>query len=418
MFHKKCGIITPHRPLNIDSYKVMSKSPLTNLKKHDLERARSGSGAALLEQFDMFILFEFYVRHLKRSPNQEFIKLLKLKESIRQRFIELQVVDMLAEYTYCFEEYPEHRYPLDIHLEDLVGWTLDAIQFSHCQLGRLSSDFTYVTLSKEHLDRLFTPFREQKESIEPELKDVYYRFSDLTAPNDIPFILNWWVQNLDENFRREQKLLGKMGLASVEKDDWNEDNDIKDVLCFSMPPFAAPQVLFFKKTNYELYNSNKTEVSINGQQLVNSIVLSIQFDQDAENIDNILREFLTEFYGTQAECFLDAVQSGTNPGFIPKYKTELMSSFLRAPDHNYRFIKRYDSISKLLFTLICYDAYEQGNESLASVANEILKNNQNIKLDDSDTLVKYYYEIEKEINNINELFRKKYPSEATSFHAG
>jgi hypothetical protein len=397
----------------------MIKSPLTNLKKHDLERARSASEAVLLEQFDMLFLFELYVRHLKRSSNQEFIKLLKLRESIRQRFIELQVVDMLAEYTYCFEEYPERRYPLDIHLEGLVGWTLDAIQFSRCQLGRLNSDFNYVTLSKEHLDRLFTPFREQKELIEPELKDVYYRFSALTAPNDIPFILNWWVQHLDENFRRKQKLLGRMGLTSVEKDDWDESGDIKDVLCISSPPFEAPRVLFVKKTNYKLYDSNKTEVNINGQQLANSIVLSIQLDQDAENIDNILHEFVTEFYGMQAECFLDAVQSGKNPSFIPKYhKSERLSSFLRAPDHNYRFIKRYDSIAKLLCTLICYDAYEQGNESLASVASKIWMDNQNIKFDDSGTLETYYYDIEKEINNINELFRKKYPSEAASFYAG
>ncbi|HEY8158802.1 MAG TPA: hypothetical protein VIF10_08870 [Methylobacter sp.] len=397
----------------------MTKRSLTNLKKRDRELAREESETALLKQFEGFFLFEFYVRYLKRSRNHAFNKLLKLKESIRQRFMDLQVVDMLAEYTICFEEFPENKGRLEIDLEGLVDWTLDAIQASDCQLFRLGSDFAYVSLSKEHLDQLFTPFREHEELIEPALKKLYYRFSDLTSlPNDILFVLEWWLEHLDENFRRQQILLGKLGLTSIEKNDWSENSNDEDVLCFCPPPFTAPQVLFFKKTNYELYDTNEAEVSINGQQLVHSIVLSLQFDQDAENIDEILREFVTGFYGAQATYFLNAIHSGTHPGFSLKGESKLVSSIRKAPNDNYCLIKRHDSISKWLSALVCYDAYRRGHESLSSVANDILMKHQHIKLSDADALVKYYYDIEKKINHVNELFRKKYPSEATRFHAG
>jgi hypothetical protein len=397
----------------------MTKSSLTNLKRRDLDCARSESEATLLKRFEGFFLFEFYVRYLKRSRSQAFNKLLKLKESIRQRFIELQGVDMLEEYTFCNnKEFPEHRYSLAIDLEALVNWTLDAIQISDCQLFRLDTDLRHVSLTEEHLDRLFTPFREHEESIEPALQMLYYRFSDLTAPNDVSFVLEWWLEHLDEDFRRKQKLLGTLGLASVQKDDWSENSKDEDVICFSSPPFTVPQVLFFQITNYELYDSDETEVSINGQQLVNSVVLSIQFDQGAENMDEILRAFLTRFYGAQARYFLDAMDSGTNPGFWLRSESKLVSSIRKAPDDNYRLITRYDSISKFLSVLVCYDAYRPEHESLESVANDILMKHQRIKLADAGLLVQYFYEIEKKINNINEIFRKKYPSEATRFHAG
>jgi hypothetical protein len=377
------------------------------------------SEATLLKRFEGFFLFEFYVRYLQRS--QAFNKLLKLKESIRQRFIELQVVDMLEEYTFCDKEFPEDRYSLDIDLETLVRWTLDAIQISDCQLFRLSSDLFRVSLTEEHLDRLFTPFREHEESIEHSLQMLYYRFSHLMYPaNDVSFVLEWWLENLDEDFRRKHKLLGKLGLASVQKDDCSEGNDADDVLHLSFPPFTAPEVLFFKKTNYELYDSDEAEVSVNGQQLVNSVVLSVQFDQSAENMDEILRAFLARFYGAQPMYILDTMDPGTYPSFWLKDKSKLVSSILEPPKDDYDLITRYDSISKLLSALVCYDAYRHrgGYESLVSVAEGILAKHQRIKLADATILEQNVYEIEKMINNINEIFRKKYPSEATRFHAG
>ncbi|MFI3121685.1 MAG: hypothetical protein QX203_17080 [Methylococcaceae bacterium] len=396
----------------------MTKSSLTNVRKRDMDFARSLSEKELLRKFEYFFLFEFYVRYLKNSPNKAFDKLMELKESIRRRFIELQVIDWLAKYTFSFEELPEQRYPLEINLEDLVGWTLNAIQTSDCQLVRLCSDLSSVQLSKEHLDQLFTPFKEHKDSIEPALKEVYYQFSHLTSPNDVSFVLDWWLQNIDESFRREQKLLGKLGLASVEKNDWSGGNNNEDVVCLSFSPFTAPRVLFFEKTNYKLYSSNQVEVIMDGQQLANSVVLSIQFDQDSGNMDEILRQFVSRFYARQAGFFLDALDSRTNPGFLPRDKSKLVSSITEEPNDGYRLITRSDSISKWLFALVYYDAYKHRyrNENHESVTNGILMKNQSIKLPDADTLIKYYYELEKKINNIHELFRKKYPLEAARFY--
>jgi hypothetical protein len=398
----------------------MTKSPWTNLKISDIGRHREQSEATVLKRFEDFFLFEFYVRYLQRSPNQEFNQLLKLKESIRQRFIELQVVDMLEEYTFCDNEvFPEDRYSLEIDLDALVNWTLDAIQVSDCQLFWLNSDLLRVSLTEEHLDRLFLPFREHEESIEPSLQMLYYRFSDLTSfPNDISFVLEWWIEHLDDDFRDKHKLLGEFGLASVQKDDGSEDNDADDVLHSSFPPLTVPQVLLFKKTNYELYDTAVDEVSINGQQLANSVVLSIQFDQGAENMDEILREFLSRFYGKQIRYFIDAMDSGTHPGFRPQSESKLVSSIRKPPKDNYCLITRYDSIAKFLSGLVCYDAYRPEHGSLMSVAEDILVKHQRIKLADAGELVQYYYEIKKKIKNINKTFRKKYPSEATRFHAG
>ncbi len=348
------------------------------------------------------------------------------------------MVEKLAAYTFSFEEAPEYRYPLEMDIEALTDWTLDAIQFSYCKLALLNSDFLYISLSKEDLDGLLTPYRELKDSIKPDLKNFHYKFSDLTSPNEISKVLNWWKLNLDPDFRRQKKLLGKIGLTSAESRASRDNKDIQYNLSLSFPDFLAPEVILYKQSNYDIYNSNEAKVSINGQQLANSIVLSIQVDQEAENINIIMREFLKTFFYEQNKFIMDIIDFGTGPRSIFKVHKESVSSFLQASSSNYHLIKKYQSVSKYLSGLMLYDAHvkkkeaqqqpskpklkksrreslkDDKNNNLDEVAKEVLDTYSQIKLT-IESLVSNYDDVRKQIMTINETLIKTFPTYKSRF---
>jgi hypothetical protein len=83
-----------------------------------------------------------------------------------------------------------------------------------------------------------------------------YRFSHLTSPNDIHFVFKWWCQHIKKYFRDEHKLIGKFGTASIGKNEFAEDDSDDAIYGFSDVPFIAPSVIFYKKNNYDIYNTD------------------------------------------------------------------------------------------------------------------------------------------------------------------
>lgn len=366
--------------------------------------------AFVLDAFERFFTYEFYVRYLRSMRREDLHKILELRELIKKKFIELNIISELSECKYSFDDTPEVTYGLDIQLYDLVDWTLDSIQFSESHLDFLCSQLSSMNPPKHLVEHLFTPFNELNDTIEPSLKMLCYRFSDLTSQNDIHFVFEWWCQNLKKYFRDEQNLIGKFGVTSIQQNEFEEDWLNGTVVAWSALPFTAPRLILFKPDHYVIYDSDHHAVSVDGEPLSKSIVLSIQFDADAQNLDDILDKFKNHFYGAQALWYLDQLKSGSYPDFEPRSSKSISDSAIKGSKQNDSLLTEYDSISKYLVGLIFYDAYTQKTEEKTKrddVAEEIRIKISPIKLHTDETIIQYYYEVRKMINNIDEIIRKK-----------
>lgn len=361
----------------------------------------------VLDLFERFFIFEFYVRYIRSWRRQDLLKILELKELIRNRFVELDVMSALSIGKFGFYYGPEVTYGTYIELHELIDWTLDSIQFSDCRLDYLCSDFCNMNLPKTLVDQLFTPFKELNDTIEPSLKSLCYRFSDLTTPNDIYFVFKWWSEHTKTYIRDKRKLVGKFGTTFIEVDD--SGDTFYGISDFN---FNAPRLISYIKNNYDIYKSDHHEISIDGEHLSNSIVLNIKFDADAQNLEAILNEFKSHFFGAQGLWYFDQLQSGYEPDFKLSSSKSITDSAVTPSTQSYTVLPKYTTISKYLIGLMCYDLHKQEGEkklSLKDAAEDIEIKIARIKPHKANIITQYYYVVQESIDTIYEIIRKKYP---------
>jgi len=112
---------------------------LTSMKKHEYKKDKQPSfndEAYVLDAFERFFIFEFYIRYLKSHQGQDLIKIQKLEKLITKRFTELDIILVLSKYDLVFDDDPENTYKTDINMYELVNWTLDSIQNSYIRAPR------------------------------------------------------------------------------------------------------------------------------------------------------------------------------------------------------------------------------------------------------------------------------------------
>lgn len=370
--------------------------------KNNANQIPFDSEPCVLACFEKFFIFEFYVRYLRIKRSQDLQKILDLKELIRNKFVESDVMSALSDCKFSFEDTPDITYPIDIKLEDLINWTLNAIQFSECRLDHLSDELDSIELQKELVDKLFEPFNDLNDSIDLSQKRLCFLFSDLTEPNDIYFIFKWWSKNTKAYHRDENNMVGKYGVISIEEDD-GEGGKVYEIVGL---PFNSPRIIV-RKDNYDIYHSDHDSVRINGNPLSKSLVLSINFDSDAKNFNRIINEFTNTFELVQSSWYCNQLDSGVLPNFDLNSSS---NSIKNKSKQGYVLIKTHKPISKYLIGLMCYDLIKE-NHSMPDAAKAIEVKIARIKPHKANVITQYYYDTEKLITTIDEIIRKKFPGE-------
>jgi hypothetical protein len=378
----------------------------------------------VLEAFERFFTFELYVRYIKSEYGNDLQKIRDLKEKIRSEFIQLNVVSELNECKYFLPEEPETPYPVYVELESLVVWALNSIQLSDCKLYLLDSDLMYAAIPQEVLDNLFIPFNKFNNDIDSKVKDFAYRFSDLFSQNDLGDVMNWWAEHTDSSFRKENRLLGTYGVTSVSVEEKKENGSSGRSFGLSPVSFFAPDMTFFRQNNYKIYRSNDSKIQADGEVLTNSIVLSVKFDKNFDNLEKILYEYLMLLGGAQTEWYYDQLNDGSYPGFYTDFSSPINLLNLKKISGDSRVLSRTESIVKNLVGLLCYDEYHSSKKeiNLPDTAKEVLnklkeasEKAEKFKCYDNDTIIKYYHDVRKLIGNINKIVENK-RKERYDFH--
>ncbi len=142
--------------------------------------------------FEKIFLFEFFIRNLQFNQKQEFKNLLQLKECLQKNIINLNI---------------------SCNIDDVVHLAINYIEF-HCH--------SYAQKYLENLDvpdkdiaEILGVFEEFRRTTQINLVNKFYRLSDLAFGNDIPEIIDWWSNNIDDETRDKGKLCGKFGAVGM-----------------------------------------------------------------------------------------------------------------------------------------------------------------------------------------------------------
>ena len=356
----------------------------------------------LMYSFEKFFLFEFYVRNLRLNQSKEFENLLQLKVDIQEEFIELLDLDKDQ-----------------AMIQGLVISVLNYLQFNS-DLSLLKTELDLWNISDKQLTDIVDVYKKFENIPKIKLVNRFYRFSDLVYSNNIFKVIRCWDSLFDERIRRELKLDGKFGQMGKTGNEWT-------VFDFQLDPDSQvyseinfPNVLKFKRGNYSIYSSNYDAVTINNETQLNSLVLSISTDKNADNIDKILEEFRSIFVLLQSQSNWDKLcpdidQTTDEPTSI--YVESLLEvpesrsyiDIIKEKRKTNQLIKRYDNIYKMLLGLHCYDinvenAKNVKKKTLEESAFAVIDHLKELKYfypPEKKTIILSYYDVKKNIDDIS-----------------
>ena len=377
----------------------------------------------LLYSFEKLFLFEFYVRNLRLNQSREFENLLQLKVDIEEKFVDLP----------GFEEE-------GIFIKDLVTFVLDFLQFDY-EISQLPTLLAECGISDELVTVIVDVCTKFENTPKIDIANSFYRFVDLVYSNDILEVMRWWGNILDKDIRRENNLEGTFGYIgksmigdSMTKEElqsigFEKDDNMFNVFSFD---FNCPSVMTYKRDNYCIFSSNYDDVKINNETQLNSLVLSIDIDKSADNIDSILEEFKSTFCILQSQRNWDLINSEIDPTTkvpvsfpyesileVPKHKS--YTDIIKDERKYKTFITKYTSINKWLIALYCYDLCLERNDSFQETAKAVIAKIKEFKLDqptnsktavdytndyDIDTIKQYYSNAKSNIKNAPALLEK------------
>lgn len=349
----------------------------------------SNSEAYLLFIFEKFFLYEFYVRHLQLTQQNDYENLQQLKKEIEQKYADLNVDERLAgQYN-----------PVSIK-EVLVCCVLDALQFGEDLSYLLEERIDFSNIPKNMQENILNVGCKAINSTKFNIENSVYKFSDLAFPNNMKSVIYWWFTLLDKEIRNESKLtdnFGKIGSIFPER---QANGEVVFTRYFESMPFKTPEpkCIKIKENNYEIYYSNADSVQINSEPQSDSLALIVSINKSADNLDKILEEFRSIFCLLQGDYHFNQLTSGIMPTFEPQPSKSLFSIIAERKKSN-KIITKYTSVSKNLLGLYCYDLHESGKE-IDVAAEEIEKLTEELhhKID-FNTIKGSYNEVRKRIES-------------------
>jgi hypothetical protein len=383
---------------------------LTVKKKHD-----SGNyGVAekyVMSSFERFFTFEFYIRYLNKYHVKDLRRIHLLRNIIRNKFIKLNTVKKLSRCRFSFPENPEDKYSLGIELDDLVDWTLDALQRSHISTDNLCFFIEYggIPFSDRFKEHLFIPYKLLEKYVKPRQRNLAYRFSQLTSQNNINFVFNWWCEHINCKPNDKKDTVLNLGVFKHVR-ELNEDGSYSVSGCFESVPFLSPSVRFYPKDdNYFIFISNIDSIIINGQELSNSVVLCARFDKKFPDFDKAFSSFennlSVEHYGWLSE----QLQSGVRLNlYLNDSKSSVKQTF-ESSDQYACILERSDSILKNLIGLMCFDEVhnKENYKSKTQAANDVSDKIQKYMLRDASLIEGIFDDISNKIDQIHEVIKFK-----------
>ncbi|WAR44688.1 hypothetical protein [Methylomonas rapida] len=277
----------------------------------------------------------------------------------------------------------------EFEIRILSAWSLKYIQLRDNNITDFLKIFYFVDKLKsvEIQKFLFQKVQSFKKYVKQSQSQLPYCFYDLTRPNDIYYVFNWWCTHIDLQPGQENKKVTDIRMKR-EKPLKNDDGSNFSNIVRTSPDFFSPNVILNKEDRYSVYSTNTHSIKINDKELSNATVLSIRFDNDIQAIPEAFKHFEAYLRIDNATWHTEKRKSESNPSLDHiKHKPYSDIMLLEQSDQYAKVIERYDYISAYLLGLMCFDEVKK----IKMKNKETKKDEKTIEQEAANTISEHIY---------------------------
>lgn len=377
---------------------------------------------AVKDCFERMLTFEFYIRYLEMNRSHDLQEIQSLNEVVTKRFIDFDKTHNLSGIEFKLPSDTQNQLPTPLDIDRLISWALNKFQDPPITIEDLPKKIDLSALFFPEYVRKFlsTQILPLKKQVKPSQKQLAYRFYDLTHPNDINAVFDWWINHINFQSVKKKKVRTDISMK-IEEPKKNDDGSYPPHIVRTGTNFLSPSVLFIKEDRYCVYSTNSHSIKVDDQELSNSTVLRIRFDKDIQDIHEVL-DFFKEYLRFDNSNWRSEQIKFESPAGVDllsrKQATDI--ALFEQSDRYAKVIHRYDYIIRDILGLMCFDEMknikippEMKNkdkedfiitEAANVVANRICKNEVFFEI---DTIKESCKSVLDKINVIDEVVKLK-----------
>lgn len=327
------------------------------MTKYQRQPQMSENEEAVKGCFERMFTFEFYIRYLEMNQSQDLQEIQSLNEVVTKEFIDFYKTHNLSGIEFQIPGDTQNQLPTPLDIDSLIAWALDKFQDPPITTEDLPKKIDLSALFFPEYVRNFlsTQILPLKKQVKPSQQQLAYRFYDLTHPNDINAVFHWWANHIDFQSVEKKEVRTDISMK-IEEPKKNDDGSYPPHIVRTAPNFLSPSVLFIKEDRYCVYSTNSHSIKIDDQELSNSTVLRIRFDKDIQDIHEVLDFFKEYLRFENSNWHSEQIKSESPVGVdLLSCKKATDIPLFEQSDRYAKTISRYDSITKNLLGLMCFD---------------------------------------------------------------
>jgi len=330
--------------------------------KIDRQPPMSENEEDVMGYFERMFTFEVYIRYLEMNRSHDLRRIQRLNKVVTKSFINFDRTRNLPGVELKLPGDTPNQLPLPI---DIVMWALNKLQSPPITTEDLHKkiDLSVLLFPEDVRKFLFTHILPLMKYVKPSQRQLPYRFYDLTHPNDISSIFDWWFNHIDLQSVKKKETLRDISMK-IEEPQKNVDGSHPSHIVRTAPEFSSPSVLLNNDDRYRIYSTNTQTITVDGQELSNATLLSIRFDKDIKDIGeavDLFKAYLrldnSNWNSEQTEYepipSFDIIQRKHNPGLVQLEQSNQYS----------KIITRYDFIINYIIGLMCFDEVKNTKKS-------------------------------------------------------
>jgi len=376
------------------------------MKKKAKQPPMSENEKEVMGHFERMFTFEFYIRYLEMNRSHDLRRIQRLNKVVTNRLVEFYTVNGLSE----FEIKSDCNIPFS--LDSTIDWILEVIQFNNNFDKNLTgrSINIFRSMPENLREYILAQIKALKGYVKQNQEPLPYDFYDLARPNNINDVFKWWFEHIDLLAYEQNKIVRDISMKKEELPP-NADDSFSDSICRIHPDFLSPSVRLDDQNLYAVYSTNKHSIKVDGQELSNSIVLCIRFDNDDLEIGEALDLFSAYINIDRSTWQASQSKPESTSKYVRIHGKQYSGFALPHKSDQYAKVIAYrsDSVTKNLLGLMCFDEKIKSNKSTPAAAETISNRiRDSFGLDYSvSTIEDDHNDVCKKINTIDQVVKLK-----------
>ncbi|WP_404357070.1 hypothetical protein [Methylotuvimicrobium sp. KM1] len=335
------------------------------MKKNYRQPQMSENEEEVMGYFERMLTFEFYIRYLEMNRSHDLRRIQRLNKIVTKRFIDFDKTHSLSGIEFKLPSDTQNQPPIPLDIDCLIMWALNKLQSPPISTEDLPKkiDLSALFFPDDVRKFLSTQILPLKKYVKPSQRKLSYRFYDLTHPNGINSVFDWWFNHIDLQSVKKKEVLRDISMK-IEEPIKNDDGSHPSYIVRTAPNFSSPSVLLNNDDRYRIYSTNTQTITVDGQELSNATLLSIRFDKDIKDIGEAVDLFRAHLRFDNSNWNSEQIKSESIPSFNliqRKHNSGLVQ--LDQSNQYAKIITRYDFIMNYIIGLMCFDEVKNTQKS-------------------------------------------------------